>query len=237
MSKRLLLLVVSFIALLGQINKKWRITMLANMNHEIYQMVSQTKSLPLYTATDLSCLNLLEEILIKHDVRLIEVTFRSEQALEAMRILAKSKELVVGAGTVRTLQQAKDAVANGARFIVSPALVPEVVEYCIEQGIPVFPGTATPSDIQKATEYGINVVKFFPADIYGGLKAIQALHGPFYDVKFLPTGGINADNYQAYLAHPAVVSVGGSFIISEKLIQQDQGMTADRVLGELVSRL
>lgn len=80
MSKRLLLLVVSFIALLGQINKKWRITMLANMNHEIYQMVSQTKLLPLYTATDLSCLNLLEEILIKHDVRLIEVTFRSEQA-------------------------------------------------------------------------------------------------------------------------------------------------------------
>ena len=211
--------------------------MLANMHHEIYHIIEQTKLLPLYTATDLSFLGLLEEILIKHEVRLIEVTFRSELALEAMKILAQSKELIVGAGTVRTLQQAKDAVANGAKFIVSPALVPSVVEYCIENDIPVFPGTATPSDIQKATEYGIQVVKFFPADIYGGLKAIQALNGPFYDVKFLPTGGIDAKNFTEYLAHPAIIGVGGSFIISEKLIQQDQGITADRILGELVSQL
>ena len=146
----------------------------ANMEHEIYRQIEETKLLPLYTATDLSCLERLEEILVKNEVRFIEVTFRSDLALDAIRKLAQSGELIVGAGTVRTLKEAKDAVENGAKFIVSPAIVPDVIEYCIGQDIPVFPGTATPGDIQRATEYGIKVVKFFPADIYGGLKAINA---------------------------------------------------------------
>ncbi|MCB5953335.1 bifunctional 4-hydroxy-2-oxoglutarate aldolase/2-dehydro-3-deoxy-phosphogluconate aldolase [Enterococcus sp. BWT-B8] len=208
--------------------------MLANMDHEIYKQLEEVKLLPLYTATDLSYLDKLEEILVNNDVRFIEVTFRSNLAAEAIKKLAVSGELVVGAGTVRTLQEAKIAVANGAKFVVSPAVVPEVIEYCLKQDIPVFPGTATPGDIQRALDYGIKVVKFFPADIYGGLKAIKALSGPFYDVRFLPTGGIDKSNFIEYLNSKPIIGVGGSFIISEALIKEDNGKTADSTLKELV---
>lgn len=211
--------------------------MLANMDHEIYEQLAAVKLLPLYTATDLSCLDRLEEILVDNEVRFIEVTFRSELAAEAIKRLAASGELVVGAGTVRTLAEAEIAVANGAQFIVSPAIVPEVIEYCLELGMPVFPGTATPGDIQRASDYGIKVVKFFPADIYGGIKAIRALSGPFYDVQFLPTGGIDANNFIEYLSNPHVLGVGGSFIISEALIKEDDGATANAVLKGLVEQI
>lgn len=211
--------------------------MLANMEHEIYQKIKKLKLLPLYTATDLAYLDCLEAILIKNDVRFIEVTFRSDLAVDAINKLSQSNELIVGAGTVRTLKEAKDAVKNGAKFIVSPAIVPEVIEYCIEQDIPVFPGTATPGDIQRAMEYGIKVVKFFPADIYGGLKAINALSGPFYDVEFLPTGGINEENFMEYVQNDNIVAVGGSFIISESVIKKDNGKTADKILKTLVDKI
>ena len=212
-------------------------TMLANMEHEIYKQIEETKLLPLYTATDLAYLDRLEEILVRNEVRFIEVTFRSNLALDAIKKLSQSNELIVGAGTVRTLKEAKNAVENGAKFIVSPAIVPEVIEYCIEQDIPVFPGTATPGDIQRAMEYGIKVVKFFPADIYGGLKAINALSGPFYDVKFLPTGGINKENFIEYVQNEHIVAVGGSFIISESAIKKDDGKTADKILKTLVDKI
>lgn len=211
--------------------------MQANMNHELYRQMAKTKLLPLYTATDLACLEQLETILVKHEIRFIEVTFRSSLAALAINQLAKSGELIVGAGTVRTVKEAETAVENGAQFIVSPAIVPEVIEYAIQQDIPVFPGTATPGDIQRGLAYGIKVVKFFPADVYGGLTAIKALSGPFYDVQFLPTGGINAENYLDYLQNEHILAVGGSFIISESLIQKDGGKTADKQLGELVAKL
>lgn len=208
-----------------------------NMEHKIYQQLIQTKLLPLYTATDLSYLPKVEEILLDNNVPLIEVTFRSELAGEAIKQLTASGKLMVGAGTVRTLAEAKIAIENGAQFVVSPAIVPEVIEYCLEQDIPVFPGTATPRDIQSATEYGINVVKFFPADIYGGLKAINALSGPFYDVKFLPTGGINQENFVEYLDNPHVIGVGGSFILSEKVIKEDNGKKMNQILHTLVQQI
>ncbi|WP_321384359.1 bifunctional 4-hydroxy-2-oxoglutarate aldolase/2-dehydro-3-deoxy-phosphogluconate aldolase [uncultured Enterococcus sp.] len=211
--------------------------MLANMDHEIYTQLAETKLLPLYTATDLSCLDKLEEILINNEVRFIEVTFRSELAAQAMKKLSASGELTVGAGTVRSLEEAETAIENGAKFIVSPAVVPEVIDYCLKQDIPVFPGTATPGDIQRALAYGIKVVKFFPADIYGGLKAIKALSGPFYDVQFLPTGGIDKNNFIEYLSDKHVIGVGGSFIISEALILKDDGATASAKLEELVGLL
>lgn len=211
--------------------------MLANMEHEIYKAIEDVKLLPLYTATDLAYLDRLEEVLIKNDVRFIEVTFRSELASAAIKKLAKSGELIVGAGTVRSLEQAKEAVKNGAKFIVSPAVIPTVIEYGIENDIPVFPGVSTARDIQLATEYGIKVVKFFPADISGGLKAIDALSGPYYDVRFLPTGGIGLDNYLEYLANENIIAVGGSFIISESAIKEDDGKKADKILSEIVKTI
>lgn len=211
--------------------------MSVNMKHKVYEQLSQTKLLPLYTATDLSYLSVVEEILIENNVPLIEVTFRSELAAEAIKRLAESGKLMVGAGTVRTLAEAKIAVENGAQFVVSPAVVPDVIEYCLDHEVPVFPGTATPRDIQQAADYGLKVVKFFPADIYGGLKAIDALSGPFYDIKFLPTGGINGENFLEYLDNPNVVGVGGSFILSEKIIKEDNGKKMNQLLHSYVQQI
>ncbi|MBO0411553.1 bifunctional 4-hydroxy-2-oxoglutarate aldolase/2-dehydro-3-deoxy-phosphogluconate aldolase [Enterococcus hulanensis] len=208
-----------------------------NMKHKVYEQLTQTKLLPLYTATDLSYLTKVEEILLENKVPTIEVTFRSELAAEAIKQLSASGKLMVGAGTVRTLAEAKIAIENGAQFVVSPAVVPDVIEYCLEQDVPVFPGTATPRDIQLAADYGINVVKFFPADIYGGLKAINALSGPFYDIKFLPTGGINEENFVEYLENPHVLGVGGSFILSEKIIKEDNGVKMNQILKSLVEQI
>ena len=211
--------------------------MSVNMKHKVYEQLSQTKLLPLYTATDLSYLSVVEEILIENNVPLIEVTFRSELAAEAIKRLAESGKLMVGAGTVRTLAEAKIAVENGAQFVVSPAVVPDVIEYCLDHEVPVFPGTATPRDIQQSADYGLKVVKFFPADIYGGLKAIDALSGPFYDIKFLPTGGINGENFLEYLDNPNVVGVGGSFILSEKVIKEDNGKKMNQLLHSYVQQI
>ncbi|GEQ22652.1 2-dehydro-3-deoxy-phosphogluconate aldolase [Clostridium butyricum] len=208
-----------------------------SVNVDVYKKLGEIKLLPLYTATDLKYLDDLEEILLRNDVPFIEVTFRSNLALEAINKLSKSGKLIVGAGTVRTLEEAKKAIENGASFIVSPAVIPEVIEYCIENKVPVFPGTATPTDIQKVVSYGLHVVKYFPADIYGGLKAIKALSGPFYDVKFLPTGGINSDNFIDYVSNDNILAVGGSFIISEKMIKEEGKEKTNNLLKSLVDQI
>lgn len=208
-----------------------------SINRDVYKKLEEIKLLPLYTATDLKYLDDLEDILLQNDVPFIEVTFRSNLALEAINKLSQSGNLIVGAGTVRTLEQAKNAIENGASFIVSPAVIPEVIEYCIENKVPIFPGTATPTDIQRVVSYGLNVVKYFPADIYGGLKAIKALSGPFYDVKFLPTGGINEDNFMEYVNSDNILAVGGSFIISEKIIKENGKENASNFLKSLVDKI
>ncbi len=208
-----------------------------SVNVDVYKELGEIKLLPLYTATDLKYLDDLEEILLQNDVPFIEVTFRSNLALDAINKLSQSGKLIVGAGTVRTLEEAKKAIENGASFIVSPAVIPEVIEYCIENEVPVFPGTATPTEIQKVVSYGLNVVKYFPADIYGGLKAIKALSGPFYDVKFLPTGGINADNFMDYVSNDYILAVGGSFIISEKMIKEEGKEKTSNLLKSLVDQI
>lgn len=207
------------------------------MSVDVYKKLGEIKLLPLYTATDLKYLDDLEEILLQNDVPFIEVTFRSNLALDAINKLSQSGKLIVGAGTVRTLEEAKKAIENGASFIVSPAVIPEVIEYCIENEVPVFPGTATPTEIQKVVSYGLNVVKYFPADIYGGLKAIKALSGPFYDVKFLPTGGINPDNFMDYVSNDYILAVGGSFIISEKMIKEEGKEKTSSLLKSLVDQI
>lgn len=207
------------------------------MSVDVYKKLGEIKLLPLYTATDLKYLDDLEEILLRNDVPFIEVTFRSNLALEAINKLSQSGKLIVGAGTVRTLEEAKKAIENGASFIVSPAVIPEIIEYCIENKVPVLPGTATPTDIQKVVSYGLHVVKYFPADIYGGLKAIKALSGPFYDVKFLPTGGINADNFIDYVSNDNILAVGGSFIISEKMIKEEGKEKTSNLLKSLVDQI
>ena len=142
-----------------------------------------------------------------------EVTFRTACAPEAIRAVAENcPEVLVGAGTVLNLEQCKLALEMGAKFIVSPGFSEEVVGYCVEHGVPVAPGCVTPTEIMSAMKYGLKMVKFFPANVYGGLKAMKNLSAPFVGMKFLPTGGVNSDNIKEYIDAPFIHAVGGSWV-------------------------
>ena len=150
-----------------------------------------------------------------------EVTFRTKAAEESIRIMSKEyPNMLVGAGTVLTTEQVDRAVEAGAKFIVSPGLNPKIVSYCIEKGIPVTPGCQTPSDIEKALELGLEVVKFFPAEPAGGLNMIKALAAPYTDVLFMPTGGINPKNVVDYLKFDRILACGGSWMVKGNLVKE-----------------
>lgn len=148
-----------------------------------------------------------------------EVTFRTDCAEEAIRIMTTEfPQMFVGAGTVLTTEQVDRAVNAGAKFIVSPGLNPEVVKYCVDKNIPVTPGCANPSDIEQALALGLDVVKIFPAEAIGGLKLIKSIAAPYVNMKFMPTGGINAKNLNEYLAFDRIIACGGSWMVSGALI-------------------
>ena len=128
-------------------------------------------------------------------------------------------DMLVGAGTVLTVKQVDEAVEAGAKFIVSPGFDPEVVDYCLSKDIPIYPGTVTPSEVSQAVKRGLNVCKFFPAEQYGGVSTIKALSAPFNMVKFMPTGGVNANNLKEYLSCNKIVACGGSWMVKADLIK------------------
>lgn len=143
-----------------------------------------------------------------------EITFRTECAEEAIKLGVKLfPDMNIGAGTVINAEQAKRAVAAGAKFLVGPGLSEEVALFAKEKGVPYYPGCVTPTEIMQALSLGINVIKFFPANVYGGLKALKALSGPFPQVKFIPTGGVDLTNLKEFLSFEKVYAVGGSFMM------------------------
>lgn len=148
-----------------------------------------------------------------------EVTFRTAAAEESIRIMAQAyPDMLVGAGTVLTTEQADRAVNAGAKFIVSPGLNPKVVKYCIDKQIPITPGCSNPSDVEQAIELGLDVVKFFPAEAAGGLNMIKSMAAPYNNIKFMPTGGINAKNLTSYLDFNKIIACGGSWMVNKDLI-------------------
>ena len=152
-----------------------------------------------------------------------EVTFRTEAAEDAIRLMCKEyPDMLVGAGTVLTIDQVDRAVAAGARFIVSPGFDPEIVDYCLEKDIPVFPGCITPSEVAQAAKRGIEVVKFFPAEQAGGVAMIRSLAAPYTGMKFTPTGGISAKNLRDYLECDKILCCGGSWMVKSDLIHQGE---------------
>ncbi|MFA5044274.1 MAG: bifunctional 4-hydroxy-2-oxoglutarate aldolase/2-dehydro-3-deoxy-phosphogluconate aldolase [Kiritimatiellia bacterium] len=164
-----------------------------------------------------------------------EITFRTAAAEEAIRnIAAGAPEVLLGAGTVLTVDQAERAIKAGARFIVTPGFSPTVVKFCAERGIPITPGIATPTEIQMALEHNLEVVKFFPADAFGGVKTLKALSAPFGAVKFIPTGGISAANLAEYIVFPKVLACGGSWMVKDELIKQGQFAEITRLTREAI---
>ncbi|MDY3712972.1 MAG: bifunctional 4-hydroxy-2-oxoglutarate aldolase/2-dehydro-3-deoxy-phosphogluconate aldolase [Eubacteriales bacterium] len=149
-----------------------------------------------------------------------EITFRTACAKEAIAIGTKAfEDMNIGAGTVINAEQAKSAVQAGAKFIVSPGFSDEVARYCTDEKIPYYPGCVTPTEIMLALSYGLNVVKFFPAGVYGGLKAMKALSAPFPQVRFIPTGGVDLSNLKEYLDFDKVYAVGGSFMMKGDIVK------------------
>ncbi len=149
-----------------------------------------------------------------------EITFRTACAKEVIAIGTKAfEDMNIGAGTVINAEQAKSAVQAGAKFIVSPGFSDEVARYCTDEKIPYYPGCVTPTEIMRALSYGLNVVKFFPAGVYGGLKAMKALSAPFPQVRFIPTGGVDLSNLKEYLDFDKVYAVGGSFMMKGDIVK------------------
>ncbi|MDI9506231.1 MAG: bifunctional 4-hydroxy-2-oxoglutarate aldolase/2-dehydro-3-deoxy-phosphogluconate aldolase [Bacillota bacterium] len=161
--------------------------------------------------------------LLAGDIDVMEITMRTAAGLDAIRAVAQEcPAVLVGAGTVTTTAQCEACIEAGARFIVSPGFDPDIVDLCLERQVPALPGCVTPTEIMAALKKGIRILKFFPANIYGGLAAMKALSGPFGGVRFIPTGGINAGNMAEYLASPLVPAVGGSWMCSAADISAGQ---------------
>ena len=163
----------------------------------------------------------LAKALVEGGLPCAEVTFRTEAAEECIRIMANDfPEMFVGAGTVLTIEQVDRAVAAGAKFIVSPGFDPEIVDYCIEKDIPVYPGCITPSEVAQAVKRGLKVIKFFPAEQFGGISTIKALAAPYTGIKFMPTGGVSAKNLENYLSFDKIVACGGSWMVKGDLVKE-----------------
>lgn len=163
----------------------------------------------------------LAEAFLENEINIMEITFRTSIAKDIIALLSKDyPNMIIGAGTVLTLEQLEDAVNSGAKFIVSPGFDLKIVKKAKELNIPVFPGAVTPSEIIQAINAGLNIIKFFPSENYGGLKTIKSLSAPFKDITFIPTGGINEKNLKEYISFDKIVAVGGSWICPSNLIKQ-----------------
>jgi 2-dehydro-3-deoxyphosphogluconate aldolase/(4S)-4-hydroxy-2-oxoglutarate aldolase len=180
----------------------------------------------------------LGRALIEGGLPIAEITFRTSVAEESIKTLTKKfSELLVGAGTVLTVEQAKKAVSAGTKFIVSPGFNPKVVDYCIENNIPITPGINNPTQIEMALERGIEVVKFFPAEATGGLSLLKSMSAPYTNIKFIPTGGINQNNLCSYLSYNKVHACGGSWMVKTDLISSGNFAEIIRLTKEAVSTM
>ncbi|MDR1072643.1 MAG: bifunctional 4-hydroxy-2-oxoglutarate aldolase/2-dehydro-3-deoxy-phosphogluconate aldolase [Treponema sp.] len=190
--------------------------------HEILSRLEEIGVIPVIKIDNAAKAVPLAKALAAGGIPCAEVTFRTAQGAEAIKLISEqAPEVALGAGTVLTVEQVDKAVAAGAQFIVSPGINPKVVARCIEKGVPVVPGCANPSDIEQALEFGLEAVKFFPAEQVGGLDYIKAVSAPYASLKFIPTGGINQDNVGKYTCFEKILACGGSWMVSADLINTD----------------
>lgn len=193
------------------------------MNETMNKLIAQYGVVPVVVLEDEKDALPLAEALIKGGLPVAEVTFRTAAAEASIRAMCEAyPEMLVGAGTVLSVDQVNRALKAGARFIVTPGFDEEVVDYCLANNIPVYPGTVTPSEVTKAVKRGLGICKFFPAEQYGGVNTIKALSAPFTTVKFMPTGGVSAKNLKDYLSCSKIVACGGSWMVKGDLIKDKQ---------------
>lgn len=206
--------------------------------NEILQKIQKIGIVPVIKLDDAKDAKPLAKALCEGGLPCAEVTFRTACAAEAIKIMATEfPEMLVGAGTVLTTQQVDEAVEAGAKFIVSPGLNPKVVKYCVDKKIPVTPGTTNPSDIEQAIELGLDVVKFFPAEAAGGLNMIKSMAAPYVNMKFMPTGGINASNLTSYLDFDKIIACGGSWMVNDALVKAGKFDEITKLTKEAVTNM
>lgn len=187
---------------------------------EVLDKIKEIGIVPVIVLDDVKDAVPLAKALMDGGLPCAEVTFRTAAAEDSIRAISEAyPDMLVGAGTVLTTEQVDRALAAGAKFMVSPGFNPRIVKYCQEKGVPITPGCSSPTDIEQALEHGLKVVKFFPAEQLGGLPMIKALAGPYVDVSFMPTGGINAANVKDYLAYNRILACGGSWMVKKDMIQ------------------
>lgn len=190
------------------------------MSKQMEEKIAELKVVPVVVLEDAKDAAPLAKALCEGGLPCAEVTFRTAAAKDSIKAMTDAyPDMLVGAGTVLTTEQVDSAVEAGAKFIVSPGFDPEIVDYCLEKEIPVFPGCITPSEVAQAVKRGLRVVKFFPAEQFGGVATIKALAAPYVGLKFMPTGGVNAKNLKEYLACKPIVACGGSWMVKKDLIQ------------------
>jgi 2-dehydro-3-deoxyphosphogluconate aldolase / (4S)-4-hydroxy-2-oxoglutarate aldolase len=194
--------------------------------------LASMRVIPVIVIEDGAAARPLADALAAGGLRCAEITLRTPAALDAITCFAGNGSLLVGAGTVLDPEQVSAAVDAGARFVVSPGFDAEVVRCCQRLGVPVLPGTATPSEIQQAWRAGLTAVKFFPAETLGGIAALSAIAAPFPGMTFVPTGGITAANVSAYLRHRAVLAVGGSWMAPRSLVAAGDWQRIGQLAGE-----
>lgn len=206
--------------------------------HKIFEEIGLLGIVPVIAIENANDAEPLARALIEGGLPCAEVTFRTKAAKEAMARIARScPDMLMGAGTVLNVDQAKAAVESGAKFIVSPGLNPKVVEHCLQNNIPITPGAATPTEIGLAIELGLDVVKFFPAEASGGLEYLKAVGAPFKGIHFIPTGGIDATNLLSYLKFSRVLACGGSWMVKSDLITNKRFDEIKRLTSEAIGTM
>ncbi len=205
--------------------------------NSVLEQIGKMKIVPVVVIQDERDAEALAQALVDGGLPVMEITFRTDAAKSAIARIAKSHPaIVLGAGTVLTIDQVKAAVDAGARYIVSPGIPPRVVEYCLKKDICVTPGVVTPTEIAVALEFGLEVVKFFPAEASGGIEYLKAISAPFPNLKFIPTGGVDESNLLPYLQHPKVLAVGGSWMVKPALIAGKQFDEITRLTAQAVQK-
>lgn len=203
--------------------------------NQVFARIADLGIVPVVKIDDANNAVPLGKALIDGGLPVAEITFRTAAAEEVINNLtSKLPELLVGAGTVLNVDQARRAIAAGAKFIVSPGFIPTVVEYCLQENISITPGCSNPTDLAMAVNYGLEVVKFFPADSIGGLPALKAMSAPYNMLKFLPTGGVNAINLRDYLSFPKVIACGGSWMVKDEFIKNHDFAKITQLTSEAI---
>lgn len=206
--------------------------------NEILSAISKTKIVPVIKIDNIDDTLPLLAALSKGGINIAEITYRTACAAEAISLAQKNfPDMIIGAGTVINLVQAKEAVSLGVDFIVSPGFDEVVADYCADIGIIYFGGCVTPTEIMKAVDKGLEIIKFFPAESNGGLKSIKALSAPFPQIKFMPTGGINKENIREYLSFPKIIACGGSWMVADQLIKNGDFDAVTKLTAEALQEV